>query len=106
MSQANLFRHQAYKATPPTSPHHLVSPGVYPPVESDAFRHRMQQVGRAFAQADVGAVYLVHGTFVGPDALGVLAELARVFPSAGNAVRGVIKRIVDKVAGEVGGVAL
>ncbi|HYW78333.1 MAG TPA: hypothetical protein VE890_02115, partial [Thermoguttaceae bacterium] len=50
----------------------------------------------------VEAVYLVHGTFVGPDALGILAELARVFPSAGKAVRRVIKRIVDKVAGEAG----
>ena len=62
----------------------------------------MQHVGAALRRAGVAAVYLVHGTFVGSDALGVLAELARVFPSAGNAVRRVIKRIVDKVAGEAG----
>ena len=53
-------------------------------------------------RAGVAAVYLVHGTFVGPDALGVLAELARVFPKAGRPVRRVIKRLVDKITGEVG----
>jgi len=62
----------------------------------------MQRVGEVLRRANVGAVYLVHGTFVGADALGVLAELARIFPSAGVAVRRVIKRIVDKVAGEAG----
>jgi len=102
MSQPNLFRHQAYKATRPTSPHHFLTPPSYPFVGSDEFRRRMQQVGGAFHDAQVGAVYLVHGTFTGPDALGILTELARVFPSASNAVRRVIKRIVDKVAGEAG----
>jgi len=62
----------------------------------------MQQVGAALRRANVAAVYLAHGTFVGSDALGVLSELARVFPSASASVRQVIKRIVDKVAGEVG----
>ena len=102
MSKAKLFRHQDYSTTPPISPHHLLSPESYPPVGSDEFRERMQQVGAAFRTAGVEAVYLVHGSFVGPDALGILAELARVFPSAGTAVRRVIKRIVDKVAGEGG----
>jgi hypothetical protein len=62
----------------------------------------MQKVGSALDGMQVGAVYLVHGTFVGPDALGILTELARTFPSASSAVRRVIKRIVDRVAGEAG----
>ncbi len=62
----------------------------------------MQCVGAALRQAGVGYVYLVHGTFVGTDALGVLAEMGRMFPAAGKAVRGLIKQVVDKVAGEVG----
>ena len=44
----------------------------------------MDRVGAALDAAGVAAIYLVHGTFVGPDALGVLAELARVFPKAGR----------------------
>jgi len=62
----------------------------------------MRRVGTALRRADVAAVYLVHGTFVGPDVLGIVAELARVLPSAGKAMRRVIKRIVDRLAGEVG----
>jgi hypothetical protein len=62
----------------------------------------MRRVGDALSEAGVGAVYLAHGTFVGPDALGALAELARIFPSASNAVRRIIKRIVDRITGEVG----
>ena len=102
MPRANQFRHQAYTASPPAAPHCLVTPGPHPPVGSEEFQRRMDRVGAALDSAGVAAVYLAHGTFVGPDALGVLAELARVFPKAGTAVRRVIKRIVDKITGEVG----
>jgi len=62
----------------------------------------MQRVGAVFRQASVQCVYLVHGTLVGPDALGMLSELGRVWPAAGKAARRAIKRIVDRVAGDVG----
>lgn len=52
--------------------------------------------------AGVANIYLVHGTFVGPDALGVLAELARVFPRASRPLRRVIKNLVDKITAETG----
>ena len=102
MPRANQFRHQAYTASPPAAPHCLVTPGPHPPVGSEEFQRRMDRVGAALDSAGVAAIYLAHGTFVGPDALGVLAGLARVFPKAGTAVRRVIKRIVDKITGEVG----
>jgi hypothetical protein len=62
----------------------------------------MQRVGEVLRAEGVAAVFLAHGTFVGPDALGVLAELARVYPAAGQALRRLIKRIVDRIAGEAG----
>jgi hypothetical protein len=62
----------------------------------------MQEVAASYRQAGVAAVYLVHGTFVGPDAMGLLAELARVFPSASRTVRRVIARVMHKLTGEVG----
>jgi hypothetical protein len=102
MSQANPFRHQAYKATRPTSPHYFLVPPSYPPVGSDEFRRRMQQVGCALRESQVGAVYLLHGAFAGPDAVRILTELCRRFPSASSAVRRVIQRIASKVAGEAG----
>ena len=62
----------------------------------------MQEVGRSFRASGVAAIYLAHGTFVGPDALGILSDLARAFPAAGNAVRRVIKRVLDTLTGDVG----
>lgn len=102
MVEGNPFRHQTYAATRPTAPHRLLSPPACPPVGSDEFRRRMRHVGTTLRRSGVVRVYLAHGTLVGIDALGVLSELARSFPSAGKAVQGVIKRIVDKVAGEAG----
>ncbi len=68
----------------------------------DEYHKRMRWAGAALRRSGVACIYLTHGTFVGPDALGILAEVGRVFPTASEAVRGVVKRIVDKVAGEAG----
>jgi len=102
MSAVHQFRHQTYDSTRPAAPHHLIDPRRGPQPGSNEFRRRMQLVGDVLRDSGVSAIYLVHGTFVGPDALGIITELGRVFPSASNAVRRVIKRIVDRVAGEVG----
>jgi hypothetical protein len=52
--------------------------------------------------AGVAGLYLVHGTFVGADALGVIAELARFLPKAGSALNDVAKIVVAKLLGDVG----
>lgn len=62
----------------------------------------MQQVGETIRAAGVARVYLVHGTFLGPESLGMLADLARVFPAASRPVRRVIARIMNTLSGEVG----
>ncbi len=62
----------------------------------------MQDVGSTLRAAGVSEICLVHGTFVGPDALGLIGELARIFPAAGNKVRSAIKLLVDRLAGDVG----
>jgi hypothetical protein len=62
----------------------------------------MRRAGRAFRAAGVTEIYLVHGTFVGPDALGVLAELGRIYPSASQSVRRVIEGLMHKLTGDVG----
>jgi hypothetical protein len=50
----------------------------------------------------VAAIYLSHGTFVGPDALGVLGELARILPSAAKAVHRFVPLVMAKLTGEAG----
>ena len=62
----------------------------------------MQDVGSSLRAAGVSAVYLAHGTFVGPDALGLIAELARLFPAAAKTVRYAVKQLVDRFAQDAG----
>ncbi|MFV2069620.1 MAG: hypothetical protein ACC645_21860 [Pirellulales bacterium] len=102
MPVGNCFRHQDYRATFPASPYHLVSPPADLPVGSLDFTARMQAVGNVFRQAGVTAIYLVHGTFVGPDTVGFLQELRRIFPRAGPMVTRITKRFIDTMTGDAG----
>jgi len=100
MPQANLFRHQAYRATRPTSPHHRISAGAYPAVGSRAFRQRMREVGQALRAGRVAAVYLVHGSADGLGSLGVLAELARRVPAVDRALGGIRQHLAARPAAD------
>ena len=62
----------------------------------------MAAAGRIFADAGVAAIYLVHGTFVGNDALGLLTELARYAPATAERLRRLGKRVFDALLGETG----
>jgi hypothetical protein len=62
----------------------------------------MAAVGDQLRDARVGVVYLAHGTFAGHDAFGLIAELGRVFPTASDAMRRVIKQLIDAAAHDVG----
>jgi hypothetical protein len=55
----------------------------------------MRAVGETFRAAGVIAIYLVHGTFVGDDALGFIDKLAGVMPSAAVALRRLQKQALD-----------
>ncbi len=56
----------------------------------------MRQVGAALRAENVAAVVLVHGSFDGVLTLRALAELARVFPAAGPAIRRVMQRFIER----------
>jgi hypothetical protein len=62
----------------------------------------MQAVGDTLRRAGVAAIYLAHGTFVGPDTLGIVSELARAFPSASQPMRRMIRRLINHLTGDVG----
>jgi len=51
-------------------------------------------------------VYLVHGTFVGPDTLGLAAALGRRFPAAGRWLGRRVKRAIDRLIDETGNYTL
>ena len=62
----------------------------------------MRTVGDMLRRAGVAAVYLVHGTFVGTDALGVLSKLEPIAPSANQVFRRWKNAFLDAAIGESG----
>lgn len=62
----------------------------------------MRAAGAAFHAAGVGAVYLVHGTFAGTDATGMLTELGRVYPAAQAVLGRLAKMLFDLFARDDG----
>jgi len=62
----------------------------------------MRLAGDAMRAADVGAIFLVHGTFAGTDGLGLVTALGRFIPGVARAFHGLMKSIVDGLAGENG----
>jgi hypothetical protein len=62
----------------------------------------MAVVGASLRNANVAAIYLVHGTFVGSDALGLLAQVGRFLPGVGDVLRRLSKQLVDVVAQDIG----
>ncbi len=65
------------------------------------FAEQLAAAGTAFGQARVAAIYCVHGTFSGNDALGLLTELSRFAPNFSRSLSGIVKRTVDHVVGEI-----
>src|SRR5690242_10048996 len=102
MSAALEFRHQAYTASLPISPHEQLPAASCPPVGSVEFRERLSRVGDLFRAANVGCIYLVHGTHAGLDALGVWAELARWYPPARQSLGRLTKQAIDTIAQDRG----
>ncbi|MGE3776850.1 MAG: hypothetical protein AB7F89_06690 [Pirellulaceae bacterium] len=65
----------------------------------------MHEIGDALRDAGVAAIYLVHGTFLGQDALGILADVSRFAPDVARVLRRWQKQLVDAVTGEIGNFA-
>ena len=102
MPPDNHFQHQTYSALAPQAPYELLSPTPPPPLGSDEFTDRMRAVGTALRASGVAAIYLVHGTFAGSDAWGLIREISRFVPSAREWMERLAKLTVDSVAKEQG----
>lgn len=62
----------------------------------------MLAVGDSLRAAHVGAVYVSYGTFAGMDALGILGEVARLYPAAREVFGRLNRLVVEAVAGDIG----
>ncbi|MCA9121921.1 MAG: hypothetical protein H6822_26715 [Planctomycetaceae bacterium] len=59
-------------------------------------------MGQVLRAADVRAIYLVHGSFVGADASGLFREIARVSSTAAEPLRRLQKQLLDALAKDTG----
>jgi len=101
MPLKNHFRHQSYHADEPTAPWSFTEAAFPAQPGSDSFAASLSRFSDA-AQANVDALWFVHGTFAGHDALGWLAQLERVMPSTGPVMKTFGKRLTDLMAGDSG----
>lgn len=97
----NNFRHQKYSAERPQTIFKLLAP-PFPPQPGSAEFEEIVKGFRANIEPAVDAIYLIHGTFTGHDALGWNAQLARLFPSVGSQLNEITKKVVDWATGESG----
>ncbi|MDP6445148.1 MAG: hypothetical protein QGG36_01755 [Pirellulaceae bacterium] len=105
MPSSNHFRHQDYVAELPDVDVEYLSVAAPLSPDCDEFRDRLAAVGEQLRRARVAAIVLVHGSFVGSDAMGVARKLARVSPTIGQAVAEMQKRWLDLWAGDAGNYA-
>ena len=102
MPQANHFRHQEYSSDAPFAKFELLEPPLPPQPGCEAFADRLAAVGVRFQQLGVTTIGLMHGTFVGTDAFGVVREIGRMLPSLSEPLRQAGKELTDRFAGESG----
>ena len=110
MPEHNHFRPQSYEPTDAATTSEAQArvkieylTAEAPPTRgSDDWNERMRRAGEQMRAEKVAAIYLLHGTFVGDDAVGLLRLLGGLWPSAGDVLRGCEKRFADKVVRDAG----
>ncbi len=101
MPLKNHFAHQKYHAEEPKAPWQLVEASYPPQQGSDAFAATLESFAGA-VDGNVDAIWFVHGTFAGHDALGWFGQLERVIPAAGPVLKNLGKKLTDLLAGDSG----
>lgn len=102
MPRHNRFGHQEYVASPPTVDVAWLDAVVASPPRSPDWRSRMETLGNRLRAARVAGIYLVHGTFVGDDLLGLSHLLSHWSTAAGEQLRRFEKRVADWIVRDSG----
>ncbi len=102
MPANNAFRHQRYSAQRPTTLWHVIQVSEPPEIGSTEYEQAMARSGEAYRAARVRAIYLMHGTFAGDDAMGLVRLLERIAPDAARKLRQLSKDTFDKLAKDSG----
>ncbi len=98
----NAFRPQTYSAEQPRATYKPLQPELPTELARTDTCILGQSAGQWLHNAGVQRIVLVHGTFTGNDALGLVRGLERIVPSAGDRLRQVGQAWVDWLARDVG----
>lgn len=101
MPANNCFRHQVYSSDKPLASYRCVTADSSQLSRHDSLTLDRATVERLRAEA-FDELILVHGTFTGDDALGLVRELSRVSLDTGSRLRESGKRWVDRLVGDNG----
>jgi len=98
----NQFAHQCYSAQPPVAPYELLAVGPQLRIDSPEYVQRMESAGRSLKSTGVGAIVLLHGTFVGYDPIGFNTMLLSMMPPLKRLACRLTKASIDVVVRDVG----
>ena len=101
MNSELSFPHHTYQHLPSEEDYEIVPTDLAPPI-TDPQPADVPSVEQRLHEAGVKEIILVHGTFVGNDAAGVLREVARISPRLAGAMKRLGKHVFDQVTGEIG----
>lgn len=101
MPLKNHFRHQLYNVDEPAVAWRLIDASFPAQPGSDGFASSVTDFSRV-AEEDLDAIWFVHGTFAGNDALGWFSQFERMIPAAGPVLKNFGKKITDLLAGDSG----
>lgn len=96
------FQHQHYSTSPPRTDVAWLVPPAPERRDSAEWNREMQRLGAKLRRAGVSAIYLLHGTFVGDDLLGIVRLLSLVSPQLGELLGKHEKRLADSFVGDAG----
>ena len=100
MPRENHFRHQRYRH-PEHSRFELLTPHQSD-LRNPAALGETRGAALRLQRARVSAIVLIHGTFVGNDALGLFRKLARAWPPAGAWLKQSSKQLADALIQDAG----
>ena len=105
MPEHNHFRHQTYEHSGAAEVEWISAGGPVVP-QTREFAATMGRVVDRLRDADIRTIYLVHGTFVGNDALGWVRKLRSIWPVPSEWLQQLQKQLADGLARDAGNYTL
>lgn len=101
MPVKNHFQHQRLTADEPEAPWSATAAPFPAQLGDPAFKDSIDRFIASIEQ-HIDSLWLVHGTFVGNDALGIFGQIERAIPALGPTLKLLGKNLTDALAGDTG----